>query len=466
MKKTVLYTFTGIVSPILQLVLLPIYLKYLTQTEYIILALTNAFLAVFSIFFNLKTDQAYRTIYFYEIDNKKKQIDLFRTIFSFNIISSSLWFPLFYFFGKNLFALIFKNDIEFFPFSFIIISNFLIGSLNNLYLIYLQNNSNAKKHSILVIAATLFTHLLQLCCVFWLKLSFMWFLSSALIVNLAILLFIYFKNISLFKFYISKKALHESLLFSLPFLPFLVLFNLENQLDRFFIERFLTLQELAKYAVLISIISAAITFFNNIDNAIRPELYKHLGEKKDTSKLEIQEQLNFYLFVGLVALSFLTAFGTNIEWFLQNEKYIGVSQYFAPMVLAFLPLIGIRFLALQLVFSKKVSKINWLTFAKLLMMTILFYLLIPIFGIQGAIITIGISNLVNLFLFFQLTDLKIVPSQSIMLFTFGFVSINILISFFENSKFVSLICIAQFFVLGFLFIQYYWDKIKLYLKLS
>jgi O-antigen/teichoic acid export membrane protein len=466
MKKTVLYTFTGIVSPILMLVLLPVYLKYLTQTEYIILALTNSFLAVFAIFFNLKTDQAYRTIYFYDIENKEKQTDLFRTIFSFNLISSTFWLLLFYIMGKELFSLIFKNDIEFFPFSFIIISSFLVGNLSNLYFIYLQNTSKAKQYSILVIMVTLLTHVLQLCCVFWLHLSFFWFLCSALLVNLVMFLFIFLKNISLFKFSISKKLLRESLLFSLPFLPFLVLYNLENQLDRFFIERFLSLQELAKYAVLMSIISAVITFFNSIDNAIRPELYLHLGEKKDSYISTIQEQLNFYLFVGLVALSFLIAFGTNIEWFLQNEKYVGVSQYFIPMVLAFLPLIGIRFLALQLVFDKKVSKINWFTVVKLFFMIGLFYVLIPIFGIEGAIITIGISNFINLLLFYFLVELKIVPSQKIILYTFSFIGINFLLIFSENTKFVSLISIGQFFVFGFLFIHYYWSKIKKHIALS
>lgn len=462
MKKTVIYTFTGLISPVLMLVLLPVYLKYLTPTEYIILALTNSFLAIFSIFFNLKTDQAYRTIYFYDIENKEKQISLFRTIFSFNFISLLVWLLIFYFFGSGIFGLIFKNDISFFPYSYIIISSFLIGNLNNLYFIYLQNTSKVTQYSILIIVITLATHLLQLSCVFIFKLSFYWFLYAGLFANLIVFLFIYFRNTSLFKFSISKILLKESILFSLPFLPFLILYNIENQLDRFFIERFLTIQELAKYVVLISIISAVITFFNSIDNAIRPELYQLLSEKKKDFQLKIQEQFNFYLFVGLVAMSFLIAFGTNVEWFLENEKYTGISTYFIPMVLAFLPLIGIRFLALQLVFDQKMSKINWFTLMKIIIMTGLFYLLIPVLGINGAIISIGISNMINLLLFYVLAEIKIVPSQKILFFTFGFIAINSFMFYYQNTKFVSLITIVEFIVFGLLFIHFYWNKIKNY----
>jgi hypothetical protein len=103
---------------------------------------------------------------------------------------------------------------------------------------------------------------------------------------------------------------------------------------------------------------------------------------------------------------------------------------------------------------------------KLFIMIGLFYVLIPIFGIEGAIITIGISNLINLLLFYFLVELKIVPSQKIILFTFSFIGINFLLIFSENTKFVSLISIGQFFVFGFLFIHYYWSKIKKHIALS
>ncbi len=142
----------------------------------------------------------------------------------------------------------------------------------------------------------------------------------------------------------SKSNIKEALKFSLPFIPFLILYNIENQMDRFFIEKFLSLEELARYAVLLSIATAIITLLNSFDNAIRPELYSVLSKNESNKKQEIKKKMDFYLLVGIVSLSFLLAFGTNIHWFLNQEKYNGISIYFSWIVLAFLPLLTFRFL--------------------------------------------------------------------------------------------------------------------------
>lgn len=464
MKNTVVYTFTGILSPILMLVLLPVYLKFLTPIEYVVLTLTNSFLVIFSIFFNLKTDQAYRTIFFYDKDNIEKQHLLFRTIFNFNVICSLVWLGLFFLFGEVLFRGIFKNDIQFFPFSFLIFSNFLVANLNNLFFIYLQNNSKVKTYSLFIIVSVFATHGLQLSCIFIFQTSFYGFLAAALVVNLLVLIFILFRNFGLFKCMISKKLLTESLRFSLPFIPFLILYSIESQLDRFFIEHFLTISDLSRYAVLISIIGAAYTFFNAVDNAIRPELYLNLAESKTIINHKIQEQLDFYLWAGLVVFSFIIGFGFNIDWFLQNEKYVGISTYFIPMVLAFFPLIGIRFIALILVYNQKVSKLNKVLLIKIIFMAVLFYILIPIMGINGAIISIGISNLLNLVFFYLLTENKLLLSKKLMTFIVGFITMNLFLIFNQQSKFVYLVATAQCIVMGMLFIFFYRKKLKTILK--
>lgn len=459
MKNTVIYTLTGIISPLLLLVFLPVYLQFLSPTEYVILALTNTFLAVFGIFFNLKTEQAYRTIFFYEPENKPKQVTLFQTVFSFNVLCSFFWFGLFLLFGNFLFELIFKNDISFFPYSYLILASFLVGNLNNLYLIFLQNNAKVKSYSSLVIVLALITHILQLSCVFIFKTNFFWFLSAALAANSLVFLYLIFSNRTLFRFSISKTVLKETIKFSLPFIPFLILYSLESQMDRFFIERFSTLSELARYVVLMSIVSAVYTFFNSVDNAIRPELYLDLGKNKNDWKKKIQDQLDFYLWIGLVAFSVLITFGIHIDWFLQNEKYVGTSTYFIPMTIAFFPLIIIRFLALQLMYDQKIAKLNGFITFKIFLMAGLFYLFIPKMGINGAILALGISNVFNLILFYLIDERKIFPSKKVLGFLLIFLCTNLYLLFIQETKFVSLITIGQSLIYGSFFIYFYQKKI-------
>ena len=51
MKRTLTYTLVGLLSPVITLLLLPVYLKYFSTSEYVIISLSNSFIAVFSIFF-------------------------------------------------------------------------------------------------------------------------------------------------------------------------------------------------------------------------------------------------------------------------------------------------------------------------------------------------------------------------------------------------------------------------------
>jgi O-antigen/teichoic acid export membrane protein len=453
MRRTLIYTLVGLLSPLVTLLLLPVYLNYLTTSEYVILSLSNSFIAVFSIFFNLKVDQAMRTIYFYNSDDFEKQKQLFRTLFSFQIISFIVWLLVFLMVGNSLFSIIYKNVVPFFPYTFIILSSFLVNSLCGFYYIYLQNKLEVFKYSTYLVGSTLLINGLQLLCIFYLKLDFIWFLIAPLIANSFIFLIIYLRNSSLFKFQISKPILIEALRFSLPFIPFLIIYNLENQLDRFFIDRLLTIELLAKYVVLLSIASVVSTLFNSVDNAIRPELFSIYSNEDYTKKAQFQ--FDFYLLIGLLSLSFLVFFGVHIHWFLDNPKYNGIAPYFPMIGIAFLPMIFLRFFALQLIYENKVSKMNVYSAIKIIIMAILFWILIPEFGILGAIITLAVSNFLNAFLFFILLKNKTLPRVKIISYCMSFLILNLVLCFKENAYLLSLVSSFQCLLfVGIFFLQY------------
>lgn len=458
MKRILTYTIVGLLSPAITLLLLPVYLKYFSTSEYVIIALTNSFLAVFSIFFNLKVDHAMRTLFFYDSQNTNKQESLFRTLFTFQILSFALWLCLFLLIGKPLFEILFKNPVPFFPYSFIILATFLVNSLSNFYFIYLQNKLEVKTYSLLNISNTLLINGLQLCCIYVLKLEFIWFLLSSLLSNCIIFGYIYFKNLALFRLQLSKPILLESLTFSLPFIPFVVFYALENQLDKFFIDQLLSAEILAKYTVLLSVSAIISLLLNSLDNAIRPELFTLFSS--NTSKEKVQYQLDFYIMIGLWSLSFLMLFGLHIDWFLNHPKYVGIAKYFPWISLAFVPLIVLRFYALQLIFEKKVPKMNAFILVKVLFMFLLFWCLIPRFELYGCITTLALSNVINLILFYTILSTKFIPSKKVILTVILFLMLNVLICTIRNSNLVSLSSLLLFLVLSYLFINTYKNDLK------
>lgn len=462
MKRTITYTFVGLFSPLVTLLLLPVYLKYLSTEEYVILSLSNSFIAVFSIFFNLKVDQAMRTMYYYETEDFETQNKLFQTLFWFQVLSFVVWLVVFLLIGNTLFSIIYKNSVPFFPYTFIIFSSFLINSLCGFYYIFLQNKLKVKEYSILALSSTILINGLQLICVYILNLGFLWFLLAQLFANSIIISFIIIKNNSLFKIEISKEVLKKALQFSIPFIPFLILYNIENQLDRFFIDKYLSVELLAKYAVLLSISSIIATLFNSVDNAIRPELFKILSEKNQNEK--IKEQMDFYILIGLVSLSFLVFFGTQIHWFLNNPKYNEISIFFPLIGIAFLALIFLRFYALQLIYENKVHKMNVFSFVKIILMAVLFMVLIPKLGINGALITLVISNFLNTILFYFIIEKKVLPSVKIIFYCILFFIINLFLCIYSNTKLLSLVTLFMFILFGILFLNNYKIMLKNFIK--
>lgn len=174
----------------------------------------------------------------------------------------------------------------------------------------------------------------------------------------------------------------------------------------------------------------------------------------------IQKKIDFYLLIGLVALSFLAAFGTNIHWFLNHPKYNGISLYFPLIVLAFLPLILLRFWALILSYENKINKINYFTAGKIILMTILFYFLIPMLKINGALMTIGISNLLNVYIFYKIIHSKVLPSRKIYFYIAFFIFLNSMMLFLDKPTLVSFIAIIQFITFILIFLMMYQKELR------
>jgi hypothetical protein len=142
-----------------------------------------------------------------------KQLALFRSLFSFQLVLFCFWILVMYLFGDQLFRLIFKNNFSFFPYTFVMMLSLCVGMLNSFYFIYLQNKSEVKKYTLYFIANILLTPILQLLCIKVFKLDFLWFLLSSLCTNLFVFLVIFFNNRLLFKIEFSKPVIKKLLNF-------------------------------------------------------------------------------------------------------------------------------------------------------------------------------------------------------------------------------------------------------------
>lgn len=451
MKRIVVYTLTGLLSPLLSLVLLPVYLNQLTPHEYIMLALTNSFWAVFSVFAGCKTDQALRTLYYHYNNSEKQQNDLFVSIVKFQLVLIFAWAVVFLLVGSFVFDALFKTPITFLPYSYLLLLGFLVSSITNLYFILLQNQGKVRLFSAGTISTVILLHVFQLVGVFWFDDGFLGYSLAYLLVNVFTLFVIIGFDYKRFRIPFSKSFLQKSMRFSWPFIPFLILFSVESQLDRFFMDKFSTATELSKYSVVISIGAACITLFNALDNAIRPALYEELAHHKNAKK--IQHQLNFYLLSGCVLLGLLALFGLHIDLFLNNKKYTGINDLFPLLSLALLPFVGLRFLGLLIAFENKTKNVLFYYLLKVGLISGLFVLFLPSWGSKGALSVIALSNSIGIALFYSQLTLKIKPSvTTLLVLILVAVSLGLCV-ILSPGKYVSLILILPILTALFFLIK-------------
>ena len=210
------------------------------------------------------------------------------------------------------------------------------------------------------------------------------------------------RNLNLYTVKFDKAMILPSLKFAIPLLPFAFLYRFESHLDKLMIERFLGLEKVGLYAILMGIVGMIAILMNAMNNSMRPFLYRSLKETSTSTNEQINSFLQFYIFIGVLGLSGIIMIGTNLELFTSNEKYLSIRPYFIFAAIASIPLIIVRYFTLVFIFYKKSKELTMVTVVKTIIMFLLMYILIPKYEVYGAIMAISISYFLNAIIFYFL----------------------------------------------------------------
>lgn len=400
MKAFFKFTSVGFIQPILGFLLLPIYLNYIPVSEYGILTLLTAFFAVFGSFSFLKSDMAMRTLFF-NYDKKTEQRHLFQTLFGFQISLSVLWLLIFLVIGNYLFEFIFSSEVHYFPFGLLFSLTVFIGGANNLYLIYIQNQKKANLYSKLVIFSSCSQVGLQAILILVFDLGIQGYLYGSLLPQILVLSYILLREnkVKLFRF--KDPTLIKSLIFSISFIPFLILLTLEQNINKFMLEHFASLEVVAVFGVLFSISNIVVITNNIVDNSIRPYLYKYLSIPTIENLTETQKLTRLYFDILCLAIIAVFGVGNFLPTVIEPQQYQELPKFMSLLCLSLIPYISVRYFALVLIYQKRTQLLNKVYFFKLLAMTVLFLIFIPKYGINGILYTTLISNTINAIIFYK-----------------------------------------------------------------
>jgi len=421
------YGVLGFLRPAIYIFLLPFYTNVFTPEENGIHYLMIDVAALALVIIGFRLSSAMLTYYYNYFNDKVEVKNYLRSSYSISVMLSVVILVILYFIGPSLFRFVFKSEeILFFPYGFTVCIYAALAEVNMIYFVYLRNEKELVKYSILVLTQTFSVIIMQILLICYFDMGVQGALLGMALgwVFVTIAVFIMEKNIFTFK--PNWSMVKASLRFSITLIPYLVIYWLMLQGGKFFLERDegITLGDVAVYAILMVLTRLIILGVEALINGIRPFLYEQFALKENGDAQQISMLTKMIINVPLLALPVAILVGTNMHIITSHPKYYEMSPYMTMGCLVIYIFVYVKLFYQQLLFAKKSVLVTILSFVALLFLIGGFVYFIPRFQIWGVLYATLIGNVVLSILFFIAAQ-KFLPIQ----YNFGSIFISPVITF-------------------------------------
>jgi O-antigen/teichoic acid export membrane protein len=381
-----------VVQSAMGLVLLPLYVHALAPTDYGVLALVNVVAALFAAVANLKLDAAMRTHYFDHEHDAAALGRYLRQTFSAALAATALCYAAVLALGAPVFRLVFTHaEVEFFPAGALAVSTAAINGCLAVYFAYLRNRVELRELVKWQLALVVGTIVCQLALVLGFELGLRGVLWGSLLPTAFVLAAVCVSRRGLIGIRLDWRALAPSLKYSLPFVALTVCFVLASRFDRLALERAVDLDVVGAYALMLSVLTLHAIVLGALDNAIRPPLFARLKSAPDRASDVVAYQ-ELYSLVGLIALSVAVFIGSNLELVVHDAGYLALREWLPYGATACVPVILGRYYALLHEFHKRSLDLSVSVAGRLIALLVLLAVLVPPFGVHGALAAMGAAD--------------------------------------------------------------------------
>ncbi len=462
-KTTSFYTIGNILPQAAGFFLLPIYTRYLTPAEYGIVSSMQVLSTMLVVFFTMAIDRSIYRLYFdYKTDKDKK--DYLGTItISLFFISVSVLVLLFIF--RSFVGEIYKS-INFYPFYVYAILTAFFSVFSIIPKIYFQMNEKAGKFVLLSILQFLLATGFVLWFIIKEKTGAVGMLEGRMLGNIILTPLFIFISYKTIKFTFKKQILKESLAFSLPMIPGLLMAWVLNLSDRIFIERYFNLHDVGIYSLGYKIAGLVLIFTSAFNLAYNPVFYRLANsEDQKMAKKTLFKYNNIYIVVILLITFFIVLFSKEAIQLLLDPKYFEAYKIVPIIAFAYLVSQISGLFNLMIYQEKKVIQLVVIGFIGAVINVLLNFLLVPPLGTYGA----GYATVLAFIVIFVLDwwyakkcyyltfNWRLIGSVFLLLF-----AIIILFYFMHFNIYITLLIkVLACVVLGLLFLKKYYKQLRM-----
>jgi O-antigen/teichoic acid export membrane protein len=394
-KNTSVYILATIINSAIPFLLIPFLTNYLSPSDYGILSIHAVLLAFVTPFVGLNTQNYISRLYF--VLDKKEMSKYIGNIFFVSIVSVLFVSVSIFLFQDFIFLNTHLPIFGIWSTVLIAFQQFFISIPLTIW----QIKNKATYFGVLQISSTALNFLITLYLLIQLNAS--WtsriegqILSGFIIASFSIL---YLYKADYLKINFNKEYIYSSLKYGVPLIPHAIGGVLLSIANRYFLVEFIGLNETGIYFLAFQFTSIINIFTNALNTAYVPWLFSKLSKPNNVINLKIVKfTYIYYIFLITASLLFLYLLPFGLKYF-TGEKYHTAQKYFDWLILGNVFNGMYLMVTNYLFYSKKTYLLAIITFFSALFSIGLNYLLVPIYGGEGA----GAASAISFGILFILT---------------------------------------------------------------
>ena len=371
LKNSSIYSLNGILQKAIGFILLPLYARFLTLSDYGIIGVLASVITTLNLFYTLSINSSIQRFYFVYADQPYK----FKIFLSTNVlflILNSIIITILIIIFKDFFQSIFNENIMFYPYIFISILSLIFSPLFTIFQSLLQTIQKSYQFSFLNLLFFVLSVILNIVFVVGLKLGAVGQLISVLITSIFFffltIILLFKENFLIFKF--NFDDLKKSLGYSIPLIPHLLSTSLALLTSQLLLNSQISIESAglfniaAKFIALIDILQVSII------NAFTPWFYQSV--KRIDYKKIINDFVNIIYKVFFLVSLFFLIFSKEFMMIFLPIEFVSSWKIFSYLLIGYQIKLIYMFITTGIYFSMKGVKFLFLATLSGNLLSILF----------------------------------------------------------------------------------------------
>ncbi|WP_147802814.1 lipopolysaccharide biosynthesis protein [Alkalicoccus halolimnae] len=396
-KHSVLYTLGSMMTPLISLILLPVYTNYLSPSEYGTMTTVQTMVGMLQLFLLLALHGAITRFFFDFLEDKEKQKEYIGSIYLFVFIFSSFGSIVLFIFSDQIGSLIFSN-IQINPYMFYLIGLSWATSLLALPMALFRAQEKVGIFVSFNIIKALIIMIFTSYLIIWRGLGAESALFSQFTITVLFLIVAFIIQRKDYKLSFSPTAIKTSLIFSMPLLPHVASGWIIKSSDRVILEKFVDLNELGFYALAAQVSMVLTLFYTSINNAVVPRYTKLRKQGKNESADKLLKYF-LYIVIGFGIISIPIA--TLGVWIITSPEFYSALALI-PVLIVGQILKGMYFIPVaKLFYTKKTNAIATSSTIAAVVNISINLIAIPYIGVYGAVTSTIVGEFIRLALIYR-----------------------------------------------------------------